>query len=99
MKDNQRISEYLAWFNSLSSPSQWGEPALKHHFYDGLPSRLKDEITKCEGKPQTLSEMRQKARNANARYWEHVQEQTQEQAYKQPQQKTQQPVASSSSSS
>ena len=100
MKDNQRMSEYLVRFNSLSSQSQWGEQALKHHFYNGLPSRLKDEITKGKGKPWTLSEMRQKARNADARYWEHIQEQTQEQAYKQPQQKTQQqPVASSSSSS
>jgi len=100
MKDNQQISKYLVQFNSLSSQSQWGKQALKHHFYDGLPSRLKDEITKGEGKPRTLSEMRQKARNADARYWERVQERTQEQAYKHPQQKTQQqPVASSSSSS
>ena len=38
MKDNQQISEYLVRFNSLSSQSEWGEPALKHHFYDGLPS-------------------------------------------------------------
>ena len=42
--------------------------------------------------------MRQKARNTDARYWEHVQERTQEQAYKQPQQKAQKlPIASSSS--
>ena len=84
----------------LSSQSQWGKPALKHHFYNGLPSRLKDKITKGEGKPRTLSKMRQKARNTDARYWEHVQEQTQEQAYKQPQHKVQQqPIASSSFSS
>ena len=44
--------------------------------------------------------MRQKARNADTQYWERVQEWTQEQAYKQPQQKAQQqPVTSSSSTS
>ena len=90
MKDNQQISEYLVRFNSLSSQCQWGEPALRHHFYDGLPSRLKDEITKGKGKPRTLSEMQQKARNADARYWEHIQEWTQEQSGKQAQQKPQQ---------
>ena len=98
MKSNQQISEYLVWFNSLSSQYQWGEPALRHHFYDGLPSRPKDDITKGDGKPWTLSELRQKARNADARYWEWQQERTQEQAHKQPQQKSQQqPVASTHS--
>ena len=43
--------------------------------------------------------MQQKARNADAQYWECVQECTQEQASRQPQQKSQQqPVTSSSSS-
>ena len=98
-KSNQWISEYLVWFNSLSSQCQWGEPALRHHFYNGLPSRLKDDITKGDGKPWTLSKLWQKARSTDARYWEWQQECTQEQAHKQPQQKSQQqPVAFSSSS-
>ena len=98
-KLNCSLTEYLVWFNSLSSQCQWGEPTLRHHFYDGLPSRLKDDITKGDRKPQTLSELRQKARNADAWYWEWQQEPTQEQAHKQPQQKSQQqPVTSSSSS-
>ena len=99
MKNDQQISEYLVQFNSLSSQCQWGKPALRHHFYDSLPSQLKDNITKGDGKPQTLSELQQKARNADAWYWECVQEHTQEQASRQPQQKSQQqPVTSSSSS-
>ena len=57
MKSNQCISEYLVWFNSLSSQCQWGEPTLRHHFYNGLPSRLKDNITKGDRKPWTLSEL------------------------------------------
>ena len=100
MKIDQWISEYLVWFNCLSSQCQWGEPTLRHHFYDGLPPWLKDNITKGDRKPQTLSELQQKARNADAWYWEHIQEYTQEQASRQPQQKSQQqPVTSSSSSS
>ena len=69
-------------FNSLSSQYQWGKPALRHHFYNGLPSRLKDDITKGNRKPWTLSELRQKARNTDARYLEQQQEHTQEQAHK-----------------
>ena len=99
MKNDQQISEYLVQFNSLSSKCQWGEPALRHHFYNGLPPQLKDDITKGDGKPWTLSKLQQKARNADAQYWEHVQEHTQEQASRQPQQKSQQQLVTSSSSS
>jgi Retrotransposon gag protein len=78
MKDNQRISDYLVRFNTLAVRCPWGESALRFRFYEGLPSRLKDELSKGEGKPRTLAGMRQKAQNADARYWERVQERSRE---------------------
>ena len=79
MKDTQRISEYLVKFNSLAVRCSWGEPALRFRFYDGLPARLKDEISKGEGKPRTLTELRERAKNIDARYWERQAERSREQ--------------------
>ena len=78
MKDSQRISEYLVWFNSLAARCSWGESTLRHRFYDGLPSHLKDDVSCGDGKPKDLLGMRRKAQNSDARYWEHVQEHSQE---------------------
>jgi len=55
MKDSQCISEYLVWFNSLAVCCSWGESALKDRFYDGLPSCLKDDVSRGDGKPRTYS--------------------------------------------
>ena len=54
MKDSQCISEYL-----VRCP--WGESALQYRFYEGLPARLKDEISRGDGKPNTLSKLWKKA--------------------------------------
>ena len=90
MKDSQRISEYLVHFNSLAVCCLWGESALWYRFYEGLPGRLKDEICREDGKPNTLSELWKKAQNINAQHWERVQERSQEQNLCPPnQQKTQ----------
>jgi hypothetical protein len=71
MKENQRIIEYIVQFNSLAARCDWGDSALRYHFYSGLPSRLKDEVSQGEtGKPKILADMRLKAQNADARYWE-----------------------------
>ena len=74
MKDTQRISDYLVHFNSLAVRCPWGDSALRYRFYEGLPTRLKDEICKGEGKPNTLPELKKKAQNINARYWECIKE-------------------------
>ena len=79
MKDSQCISDYLVCFNSLTVHCPWGEPALRYRFYEGLLAQLKDEIYKGDGKPQTLAELRKKAQNIDARYWECYQECSQEQ--------------------
>jgi hypothetical protein len=71
MKESQRITDYIVQFNNLAARCDWGDAALRYQFYSGLPSRLKDEVSKGEtGKPKTLALMRLKAQNADARYWE-----------------------------
>jgi hypothetical protein len=70
MLTGQCISEYLIHFNSLASRCDWGDSALWHWFYKGLPSHLKDEVSQGDSKPKTLLLMWRKAQNANARYWE-----------------------------
>src|SRR3954453_3863920 len=54
MKDNQKITKYLVEFNWITARLQWGNAALRHTFYRGLPSRVKDEIS-CSGKSATLT--------------------------------------------
>jgi len=72
------ISKYLVRFNSLAVCCSWGKSALRHRFYDGLPSCLKDDVNHGEGKPKDLLSMCQKAQNSDAHYWEHIQECSQE---------------------
>src|ERR1700721_3281810 len=74
IKDNQRISDYLVKFTSLAVRCPWGEAALRYRFYEGLPPRIKDELSKGEGKPRSLQDMKLKCQNIDARYWERVQE-------------------------
>jgi hypothetical protein len=54
MLTGQYISEYLIRFNSLASHCDWGDSTLRHQFYEGLPSHLKDEVSRGDGKPKTL---------------------------------------------
>jgi hypothetical protein len=70
MKDSARITNYIVEFNTLAVTLQWGDAALRHRFYEGLPARLKDEICRGDGKPNTLAGMRTKAQQCDARYWE-----------------------------
>jgi hypothetical protein len=59
MRDNQRASDYLVRFSMLALHCSWGKPALRYRFYKGLPSRIKDKLSKGE-KPQTLQVLKQK---------------------------------------
>ncbi|KIK77766.1 hypothetical protein PAXRUDRAFT_70378, partial [Paxillus rubicundulus Ve08.2h10] len=46
MKDGQHINKYIIDFNHLATQVQgYGKGALRHHFYDGLPDRIKDKIS------------------------------------------------------
>ncbi|KIK19106.1 hypothetical protein PISMIDRAFT_74899, partial [Pisolithus microcarpus 441] len=51
----------------------YGDGALRHLFYSGLPDRIKDEISRV-GKPNTLYGLRALAQEIDARYWEHKDE-------------------------
>jgi len=74
MKDSQCISEYLVQFNSLAVRCSWGKSALRHRFYNGLPSCLKNDVSRGEGMPKDFLGMHRKAQNSDAHYWEQVQE-------------------------
>ena len=70
MRDSNRVARYIVEFNQLASQVRgWGDGALKHQFYKGLPSRIKDEIARV-GKPPTLSQLRVLAQSIDSRYWE-----------------------------
>jgi hypothetical protein len=84
MKDTQRITEYIVQFNSLAALVFWGDAALRHRFYTGLPARLKDDISRGDGKPNTLMGMRLKAQQCDARYWERRAEVTRDQGSDRP---------------
>ena len=74
MKDNQQINKYLVEFSWIASQLWgYGEAALHHHFYNGLPDWMKDEICHV-GKPQSLIDMCHLAHKVNACYWEQKEE-------------------------
>ncbi|KAG6325712.1 hypothetical protein ID866_13377 [Astraeus odoratus] len=74
MKDGSRINKYIVEFNHLATQvCGYGEGALRHMFYNGLPDRIKDEIARV-GKPPRLVDLRTMAQGIDARYWEHKSE-------------------------
>ena len=72
MKDSQRVSDYLVQFTALSLRCAWRESPLKFCFYEGLPTRIKDELSKGEGKYQPLGNLQRAAQKIDACYWERV---------------------------
>ena len=74
MKDTQRIVCYIVEFNRLTSQLKgYGDAALHHKFYTGLPDRVKDEICRV-GKPRQLEDLCSLAQSIDARYWERKEE-------------------------
>ena len=70
MKEGQKINKYIIEFNRLAGQvHSYGDGALCHTFYSGLPDHIKDEIF-CIGKPCTLNGFRTLTQTINARYWE-----------------------------
>jgi hypothetical protein len=71
MRNGNRINKYIVEFQHLASQVRgWGDRALRRQFYNGLPARIKDEISH-QGKPATLSEFKTLAQTIYAQYWEH----------------------------
>jgi len=65
-----RANRYVVDFNHIASQIRgYGDGALHHHFYTGLPDRIKDKISRI-GKPRTLNGLRVLTQEIDARYWE-----------------------------
>ena len=96
MRDSQKIATYLVEFNALATILDWNDAALRHHFYNGLPGRLKDEVSR-DGKPTDLNRMRIKAQLCDARHWERRAEITRESTMGHPSRPPFEPRPSSSS--
>ena len=57
IKDGQHINKYVVEFNHIASQvCSYGEDALWHHFYNGLPNCIKDEIS-CVRAPSSLAKL------------------------------------------
>ncbi|KIK13648.1 hypothetical protein PISMIDRAFT_17826, partial [Pisolithus microcarpus 441] len=70
MKETHRVNRYVVDFNRLASQVRgYGDGALRHLFYSGLPDRIKDKISRV-GKPNTLYGLHALAQEIDARYWE-----------------------------
>ena len=70
LKDEQHVSNYMVEFNHLACQLRgYGDGALWHLFYSGLPDCIKDEIS-CVGKPHTLLDLRVLAQSIDVHYWE-----------------------------
>ena len=57
----------------LSTITGWDSRALRHQFYQGLSSWIKDKISWI-GKPDTLSQLRLMAQSIDGHYWEREEE-------------------------
>jgi len=74
MKENHRANRYMVDFNRIVSQIRgYGDGALCHHFYTGLPDRIKDEISRIS-KPCILNSLRILTQEIDARYWERKEE-------------------------
>ena len=74
MKEGQNINKYIVEFNRLTRQVYgYGDGALCHIFYSGLPDCIKDEISHI-GKPHTLDGYHTLVQTIDARYWEHKSE-------------------------
>ena len=70
MKDTHHVNCYVVNFNRITSQVWgYGDGTLHHHFYSGLPNRIKDEISRI-GKPCTLDSLCAIAQEIDAQYWE-----------------------------
>ncbi|MBW0582157.1 hypothetical protein O181_121872 [Austropuccinia psidii MF-1] len=58
MKEGGHVSLYIADFRSLVSRiGDWGERALTHHFRNGLPSRILDQLASHPSRIDSLQDL------------------------------------------
>ena len=71
MKDNWKIVKYNVKFQQLASKLEdWGDKALCHHYYKGLPAHIKDALALRGEIPSSLILLWDEAIVLNKRYWE-----------------------------
>src|ERR1700720_1317178 len=73
MKSSQCIAKYIVEFNRLATIMGWDGHALRHQFYRGLPSCIKDKLARI-GKHATLPMLKALAQSIDSRYWEREEE-------------------------
>src|SRR3984957_10308402 len=73
MKSSQRITKYIVEFNRLATITGWDSRALRHQFYHGLPSCIKDKLARI-GKPATLPTLKALDQLIDGWYWEREEE-------------------------
>ena len=73
MQEDKPCATYLTEFQKLAAQVDWGDAALRHRLYMGLPNRLKNKISEV-GKPTSLSGMRRLIQTLDHRYWERQEE-------------------------
>ncbi|MBW0505208.1 hypothetical protein O181_044923 [Austropuccinia psidii MF-1] len=92
MKEGGHVSLYIAYFRSLvSRVRDWGERSLIHHFRNGLPSRILDQLASNPSRIDSLQDLMNVTLGLDTRYHERKNEKSHHQ------EKT--PEASNSSSS
>jgi hypothetical protein len=69
MNDHHRVLHYINQFKEVASLTKWNNDTLRSQFYQGLPSRLQDNILQ-DGKPAKLQGMYQAALKFDGHYWE-----------------------------
>ena len=77
MKHSDKISTYLVRFDSYAAITGWDDRALRSQFYDGLPSRIKDEMVH-HSYVNNLNGVKLIAHRIDARYWQRETEKARE---------------------
>src|SRR5271154_5984655 len=73
MKDGHKLLKYNVEFQRLSTKVDWGDSALCHRYYSGLPDRIKD-VLQNQAKARSLTELKASAPAIDARHWERQRE-------------------------
>jgi hypothetical protein len=68
MKTGDRIATYIIAFDQLALLTDFGDSALRHQFYEGLPRRIKDDMIH-HSYVNNLTGVKNVARLIDARYW------------------------------
>jgi hypothetical protein len=70
MTDGQRISEYLVQFNTLAQETGWNPAALKHQFYEGLPTRIQIKLRDLPGgRPTQYDNLKLSSQSIDNAHW------------------------------